>query len=109
MSAQSRSVRMHLVSSATICSLRQASAQAVHAWAQALTASMVAASLVRSRLIACGYVSSIGIVVMATSGGGPRNRRIPGYGRRHARRPYRLTLLAFLDGGVELVVGKNAL
>jgi hypothetical protein len=45
---------MHLVSSETMSSLRQASAQAVHAWLHAISVSMVAASLVRSRLISAG-------------------------------------------------------
>jgi hypothetical protein len=45
---------MHLVSSATSGSLKQASAQAVQAAAQASRMSMVAANWIRSRLIACG-------------------------------------------------------
>src|SRR4051812_25000031 len=54
MSAQSRSERMHLVSSATELSLRQASAHCVHASLQAISASIAAASFTRSRLISAG-------------------------------------------------------
>jgi len=65
MSEQSRLVRMHLVRSATMSSLRHASAHAVHASAQAISASMAAASLSRSRLIDLGYAFSIVVVVIA--------------------------------------------
>ena len=43
-SVQFRHNRMHVTISARFCSLRSASVSAVQAWAQSLTASMVAAS-----------------------------------------------------------------
>jgi hypothetical protein len=60
---------MHLVNSATMPSLRQASAHSVHASLHSMSVSIVAASSARSRLIDWGYVSSIGrvVLVMMTS------------------------------------------
>ena len=47
-SAQSRFLRMHSVSSATMSSARQASAQAVQVWAHSKHAAMHSASFCRS-------------------------------------------------------------
>src|SRR5829696_221560 len=58
-SAQSRSRRMHRVSICTSCLPRQASAQAVQAWAQSKQASMHSTSAVVSKAAPLGFASII--------------------------------------------------
>src|SRR5215211_944652 len=59
MSAQSRSRRMQRISICTSCSPRQASAQAVQAWAQSKQASMHSTSACASTAGSLGFVSII--------------------------------------------------
>src|SRR5215203_1346930 len=85
MSAQSRSRRMQRISICTSCSPRQASAQAVQAWAQSKQASMHSTSASASTAGSLGFVSIIRrawvmlwLLSFVTSGSGGRlTPRVP--------------------------------
>src|SRR5437868_3672913 len=70
MSAQSRSVRMHVLSSATMSSARHASAQAVQVWAQSAQAWMQSASSDRSKPMDRGWDSIIAVACVMTVSSG---------------------------------------